>query len=586
MTRIKHFLLTLSLIGTQVCMAQNGTVRCILQKEDDATDSITANRKDVHYIIRHDINLEGATLTVGPRCILDFQGGSLHNGRLKLSGTKINGRGTLFGPDLEFDENSTLDEHTLRAEWFGIDGNDEVDDTENINRALRGCHHSGVRNLEFNRGRYIVSDTVHVAGGTMKHWHIRIKGVGSNQQAGTVFSMRENAVFKVDMNHTIPNGQHRAGGIYDCCFINSAYGTRPVFAGRGILLNYAHQYEIKNCYFLYLQHAITLTGHAYYTHIQGCDFALCNYAIHTLKPGDSHYQEGNTNNNMVSGCWIDKCPHPIDLPTGGGWHIYDSNLEDGNGTCYLGNNNRMTNVRIERNDLNKPWLELGNMCTVDADMHAAGSANAMNWRCIVRGNDNRVRLKFHFLHPRGILSYGKQNTFDITTNNRRPNNEPTYLIHDPEDHVTINGYSNHANYDARNEVEKVSNLSLDTEHDISHRGSIHYPIQAGSRPILHFYKDTELGNEYYTTCEFYFQDTRQSMPDTLVTIPLLGGIRMNHTTKWFGLTAAWRNTIQAWTGKPQVLCHNLKEGERLYVTDIIVSAKGLFPTTKEVGHAY
>lgn len=571
MKLLRHYLPTLLLIATQVCMAQGDMMRCVLQEGDKVTDLITRDKENMYYIIPHTIDLGGETLTVGPRCILDFQGGSLYNGRLRLSGTKINGRGTLFGPGLEFDENSTLDEHTLRAEWFGVNGNDEADDTESINRALRGCHHSGVRNLEFNRGRYIVSDTVHVAGGTMKHWHIRIKGAGSNQQAGTVFSMRENAVFKVDMNHTIPNGQHRAGGIYDCCFINSAYGTRPVFAGRGILLNYAHQYEIKECYFLYLQHAVTLTGHAYYTHIQGCDFALCDYAIHTLKPGDRHYQDGGTNNNMVSGCWIDKCIHPIDLPTGGGWHIHDSNLEDGNGTCYLGNNNRMTNVRIERNDPDKPWLEVGNMCTVDADMHAAGSANAMNWRCIVRGNDNRVRLKFHFLHPRGILSYGKQNTFDITTHNSRPNNEPTYLVHDPEDHVIINGYSNHAHYDTRNEVKKVSNLSLDTEHGIQHKGDTHYPMQAGGRPIMHFHEETELGNEYYETCEFYFQDTRLAASDTLVTIPLLGGIRMKQTPKWFGLTAAWRNTAQAWTGKPQVLCHGLEEGERLYVTDVTVS---------------
>lgn len=58
------------------------------------------NRPNTIYVIQHDYDLNGATITVPSNCVLDFQGGSLNNGKVISNNTVLIGKyneNTLYG---------------------------------------------------------------------------------------------------------------------------------------------------------------------------------------------------------------------------------------------------------------------------------------------------------------------------------------------------------------------------------------------------------------------------------------------------------------------------------------------------------
>ena len=78
------------------------------------------------YIIQYDYDLNGATINVPANCTLDFQGGSLGNGTVKLQDTYIQGKAKIL---TKIANGSTcLNEH-LNILWFGAVSGDKSIDT-------------------------------------------------------------------------------------------------------------------------------------------------------------------------------------------------------------------------------------------------------------------------------------------------------------------------------------------------------------------------------------------------------------------------------------------------------------------------
>lgn len=78
------------------------------------------------YIIQYDYDLNGATITIPENCTLDFQGGSLVNGTVKLQDTYIQGKAKIL---TKIANGSTcLNEH-LNILWFGAVSGDKSIDT-------------------------------------------------------------------------------------------------------------------------------------------------------------------------------------------------------------------------------------------------------------------------------------------------------------------------------------------------------------------------------------------------------------------------------------------------------------------------
>lgn len=76
------------------------------------------NQSNTIYEIRYDFDLNGAEITIPEDCVLDFQGGSLNNGKIVGNRTSIQSfLFNIFGLDIEFAGNWNLRE--VPIEWFG-----------------------------------------------------------------------------------------------------------------------------------------------------------------------------------------------------------------------------------------------------------------------------------------------------------------------------------------------------------------------------------------------------------------------------------------------------------------------------------
>lgn len=74
---------------------------------------------NTRFIVQYDYDLDGGTLTIPDGCVLDFQGGSVNNGTLAGSGTRIlAGLFRIFGTSMSF--NGTWDLDSVHPEWFGL----------------------------------------------------------------------------------------------------------------------------------------------------------------------------------------------------------------------------------------------------------------------------------------------------------------------------------------------------------------------------------------------------------------------------------------------------------------------------------
>ena len=419
-------------------------------------------------------DLGGNSRTFDEGDIIVFDGGMLTNGDIVFNNNKIIGRGQLFSNISSV--SGSLDEFALRAEWFGIKALYQTyDNTPHINFALKFCYGTGVRNLIFNRGNYFVDDRVIIGNpdnlnnnanngnngnneNPSNYWNINIIGAGKNIENGTTFLLGTNGEFRIPHSST-PNPLC-GGSIQHCSFfstnaLNNNNNNRR--GGKGIYIGHAHCYNIFDCGFYHLNDAITLYDHTYYTHIKSCGFDDCTNAIKTIVEETINnvivQYEGDANDNMVSNCMFQYCDNPIFLnDKSKGWHIYDCDIEGENGTCCLGNENRMTNVRIERNQENVPWLLCKNGCTVSADIHGLGQTTH-NWKCVFEGDNNHADLHFNTYTPLGFIALGRGNYFNVLCKQAvdptigNDGYGPTMMIYDPEDTVIVNGFSNKEDYE-------------------------------------------------------------------------------------------------------------------------------------------
>ena len=552
--------------------------------------------------------------------IIVFDGGMLTNGDIVFNNNKIIGRGQLFSNISSV--SGSLDEFALRAEWFGIfeykepsSPQDEVfDNTTSLNSMIGFCISTGVRNILFNRGFYYVGGTVNIGVETTeqqdesRYWDINLIGAGNNypdidvnypsvisgeayvhnpdiygQPHGTAFLMGEQGCFHVNLKND-SSDVSRGGSINHCTFYG-AWGkeigenTYSNTAGSGIEIEMAQCFEINHCNFVRLRNAITLYGHTYYSHIRSCVFDKCEEGIITIEG------EGDANDNMVSNCMFKRCASPIALlDSSKGWHIYDCDIEGDNGTCVLGNENRMTNVRIERNRDSEIWLKCKNGCTVSADIHGEVQTS-QTWKCVFEGDYNHADLHFNTYTPMGFISYGRNNFFNVVAKQvKQPMHDinpdytdgfgPTLMIYDPEDTVIINGYSNKKDYEGRNLINNV-NFSPDWNgNEVQQwKDGYTYPlIQQSDNSVDIDLQDIE--KELYFTCKFF--NDQHANSDSMNLFGYQFPFKRS-PSKWFGASLVYHRDIDPLPlddDNFQVYTANCVD--RVHVIDVTASTKALY----------
>lgn len=139
----------------------SGLGRVYLRKNIVANRNILTqemlNKPNTIYIIQYDYDLNQKEITIPENCILNFEGGSITNGILKLNETNIK------SPAIQIFENVKLKgsvvESTFLVEWFGVKQNESYQD-KNIKIAIENVSNLGGGILLFQAGGYLFSSTI------------------------------------------------------------------------------------------------------------------------------------------------------------------------------------------------------------------------------------------------------------------------------------------------------------------------------------------------------------------------------------------------------------------------------------------
>lgn len=195
------------------------------------------NKSNVIYKIVNDIDLGNAVLTIPTGCTLDFAGGSIINGELVGTDTKINSSGftKVFGTDTTL--SGTWSDDSLYPEYFGAIGISAPQDTLCIQKALDCCVSTNIRSVRLQARTYRIS------GSLVIRTNCKLEGATSrvwNNGSATILSLAENIVgitvesTGVEINDLKITGDTTDTGI---SFTDRSYcfsGNRIITAGLGI----------------------------------------------------------------------------------------------------------------------------------------------------------------------------------------------------------------------------------------------------------------------------------------------------------------------------------------------------------------
>lgn len=92
------------------------------------------NKENTIYEIRYDFDLNGNEITIPEGCVLDFQGGSLSNGNIIGSFTKINSGICFIFNNIVLKEKWNI--NNLIPQWFGAKGDGINDDSESLKETI------------------------------------------------------------------------------------------------------------------------------------------------------------------------------------------------------------------------------------------------------------------------------------------------------------------------------------------------------------------------------------------------------------------------------------------------------------------
>lgn len=473
---------------------------------------IMINQPNTIYEVRYDFNLDGATIELQEGCTLIFEGGSLGNGTIIGNKTKINSSTSSIFKKLNI--TGSLNASELFAEWFGVDASNE-DNATFLNYAITTCIKTKIRRLKIGVGIFKINSIVYLGTPEREGWNIIIQGSGNNDSGfGTTFKIGENAFFYGNMEN-YKYGAQRAGAIFDCTFVGESK------KGIGVLLDYSQAYSIERCSFFSLKSGIAITGSCYYTYIKSCIFQSNEVAIHNLESNHAFYKEGQANDNIITGCFFSYNTTPVLISEGTGWHLSDSDIEGFNGTLILGSQNVATNVRIERNIYSLPWVEIGSKCVCSFQIHASGQ-DTLNWRCIVHGDYNDIKIICGNNMNQLLRSDGVGNKFDIVALSDNAN-----ILCSPEDTLIVNGYSNKENIKGCNLLSFLD-LSLKESDYIEYKDRKIAPIK-NSFVNVNLHKSVKSQDGYrYLTAKSYIASSKD---EEKLLFPML--YAYCKTNKWY-----------------------------------------------------
>lgn len=172
------------------------------------------NIQNTIFVIRHDLNFNGAKVQIGRNSMLQFEGGTISNAKL------VSGGGEILSSKYKIFNNCSLSgsfsNSAIPAEWFGAVGDGITDDSKAINLALQNSNGTMV---ELANKDYYIASTI-----LMNRNLLKLKIQGRLLVAEDIVGIKISA-----HNQTLDLGE--------VCNVSGINGRRGGFTGTAILFS-------------------------------------------------------------------------------------------------------------------------------------------------------------------------------------------------------------------------------------------------------------------------------------------------------------------------------------------------------------
>ncbi len=260
--------------------SNNGMGYVILRQNKSFKEQVT--KANTIYEIRYDFNLGGEEVEIPENCVLKFEGGSLRNGGIKGSSTKIDA--SVYAIFNNVYLTGTYNNNESYPEWFGCVGKVGVDDSDAMSR----CLHSPIKRVRFLKA-YWISKPITYSGNK----HLYSQGYPISSWSGLIanpdFSTID--IDGVTIDALLYTNDHSP------ITITNIYFRGEYIAGSGIVsLGYA-TYEIKKCGFQKFHKSGVEIPSGDSSILEECTFTWCRVAVMVSSYNIDY--ENPLNNNLT-----------------------------------------------------------------------------------------------------------------------------------------------------------------------------------------------------------------------------------------------------------------------------------------------
>ena len=244
------------------------------------------------YIIQYDYDLQGEEITILEGCVLDFQGGTISNGKINFNGCIIKNSGNTIFSNIE---HLGIIQGNYYIEWFSEDVSDTIEYlssffekiktkkliTTNLKeiRLTKGCHLVPTyTNIDFNGAEIIVDDV--------------------EDYAIWVYT---------ELSISLSNSAPRF--IKNARFIDTNRGLRK----KGVVLGegnndgtdakYCALFNIENCDFKYLDKGVVFQYNSYIITLYNCHLVWSNIGLYQIEGKRNFGERYSLINSTVDGCY-------------------------------------------------------------------------------------------------------------------------------------------------------------------------------------------------------------------------------------------------------------------------------------------
>lgn len=231
------------------------------------------------YKIVLDLDLNGETLTIPANCTLDFQGGSISNGTIVGSDTKIKA-----GISKIFDTNVIIqgswDLSQVYPEWFGAKGDNTTDNTDSFSKITQfGA------NVFISKGTYIlngwdISTAVSIIGSGYQNTRLVLTApieVHNNNNVnfeGVTVEVSDNITENLEYIVKVYSAYHFTANL--CTFYGKNKATKGIYSYGD---TYSYYHYINTCRFVSITNAIVLSYNSNASTINNNEFYQCDNCI-------------------------------------------------------------------------------------------------------------------------------------------------------------------------------------------------------------------------------------------------------------------------------------------------------------------